>query len=136
MSEYTKQANAFATKYGVKLATIGEPEYKYHFSGDNQKRYVFKMKLSRGRKSYTFSFGQSINAGAEEPTMYDVLTCLQKYEVGSFEDFCSEFGYDTDSRTAEKTYKAVCREYEAICRLFPEIERGNEAFINEFSEIQ
>src|SRR5690606_35215363 len=25
------------------------------------------------------------------PTAYDVLACLQKYDVGSFEDFCSGF---------------------------------------------
>jgi hypothetical protein len=30
-------------------------------------------------------------------------------ENDSFEAFCSEFGYDTDSRTAERTYNA-CRD--------------------------
>ena len=52
------------------------------------------------------------------PTLYDVLTCLQKYDVGTFEDFCSEFGYDTDSRNAKKTYKAVVKEYDKMCSLF------------------
>lgn len=45
----------------------------------------------------------------EPPTEYDVLACLTKNEVGTFENFCSEFGYDTDSRTAKKTYKAVLK---------------------------
>ena len=54
----------------------------------------------------------------EAPTLYDVLACLQKYEVGTFEDFCSEFGYDNDSRTAKKTYKAVVKEYDKMCSLF------------------
>lgn len=54
----------------------------------------------------------------EAPTLYDVLACLQKYDVGTFEDFCSDFGYDTDSRTAEKTYKAVVKEYDKMCSLF------------------
>lgn len=58
----------------------------------------------------------------KEPTMYDVLTCLQKYDVGSFEDFCSEFGYDDDSRKAKKTYKAVVKEYDKVCSLFNEQE--------------
>lgn len=53
-----------------------------------------------------------------EPTLYDVLTCLQKYDVGTFEDFCSDYGYDTDSRTAFKTYKAVVKEFQAMERLF------------------
>jgi len=54
----------------------------------------------------------------KEPALYSVLACLQKYDVGSFEDFCSDFGYDEDSRTAEKTYKAVLKEWEAMERLF------------------
>jgi hypothetical protein len=125
---YQKQANQFATKNNIKLSFIGEPEYKKHFADDKGCRYVFKCKLSRKGKNYTFSFGQSINAGAEEPIMYDILSCLQKYDVGSFEDFCSEFGYDTDSRTAERVYKAVCKEFEAVDRLFNDI-------IDEFQEI-
>lgn len=52
------------------------------------------------------------------PTLYDVLACLQKYEVGTLEDFCSDFGYDNDSRTAKKTYKAVVKEYDKMCSLF------------------
>jgi hypothetical protein len=50
--------------------------------------------------------------------MYDVLACFQKYDVGSFEWFCANFGYSTDSITAHKTYKAVCKEYAAMQRLF------------------
>lgn len=71
-----------------------------------------------GRKSYTFTFGQSIAEGDRRPKMYDVLSCLQKYNCGTFEDFCYEFGYDTDSRKAERIYKAVCKEYKAVVRLF------------------
>lgn len=76
------------------------------------------MRLSRNRKTYTFDFGQSLADGSKTPTMYDVLACLQKYDLGSFEDFCHEYGYDEDSRRAERTYKAVCREYAAVERLF------------------
>jgi hypothetical protein len=53
-----------------------------------------------------------------KPTNYDILACLQKYDVGSFEDFCDNYGYDNDSRKAEKTYKAVCKEFEGMERLF------------------
>ena len=129
MTNYTAQAEKFAQKNGVKLSFIGEPEYKKHFASDKECRYVFKCRLSRGGKSYTFDFGQSINAGAEEPSLYDVLTCLQKYDVGTFENFCSEFGYDQDSRTAERIYKAVLKEFAGVERLFPDI-------IEELQEIQ
>jgi hypothetical protein len=56
------------------------------------------------------------------PTLYDVLACLQKYDVGMFEDFCSEFGYDIDSSRAKKTYIAVVKEYNKMCSLFTDEE--------------
>ena len=56
------------------------------------------------------------------PTAYDVLVCLTKYDVGTFEDFCSEFGYDTDSRSAKKTYKAVLKEYGNVCKIWNDSE--------------
>lgn len=56
------------------------------------------------------------------PAPYDLLTCIQKYDVGTFRDFCSEFGYDDDSRRAEQTYIAVCKEYQKVHRFFTESE--------------
>ena len=129
MTNYTEQAEKFAQKHGIKLTFIGDPIYKLYFADDKEQRYVFRCKLTRGGKSYTFDFGQSIISGAEEPTLYDVLTCLQKNEVGDFENFCGDFGYDEDSRKAEKIYKAVCKEFEAVDRLFSDI-------IEELQEIQ
>ena len=121
-TSYTAQAEHFATANKIKLSVIGDPEYKKHFPEDKQERYVFKLKLSCNKKTYTFNFGQSISAGTEEPTMYDVLTCLTKYDPNTFKDFCSEYGYNEDSRVAERTYKAVVKEYNAMQRLFnPEI---------------
>ena len=55
-----------------------------------------------------------------KPNAYDVLACFQKYDVGTFEDFCSEFGYDEDSRTAERIYIAVIKEYKDLTRIFTE----------------
>ena len=120
MNEYEKQANDFAKKYGVKIAVLNK-EYKKHFSYDDQKRWVFKLRLTRNKKQYTFEFGQSIAEGEMPPTIYDVLSCLQKYEIGTFQDFCSEFGYNDDSIRAYKTYKAVLKEYNAVNRLFGDV---------------
>lgn len=53
-----------------------------------------------------------------QPTAYDILTCLTKYDPGTFENFCCEFGYDEDSRTAERIYFAVQKEYAQLTRIF------------------
>lgn len=119
-SEYEIQAEQFAKNHGVKLHVL-ETSWGKYFPDDWQERYIFKLRLTRGRKSYTFTFGQSIAAGSQPPTMYDVLTCFTKSDPGTFEDFCDEFGYNTDSRTAERVYKAVCKEWKAVERLFGDV---------------
>lgn len=53
--------------------------------------------------------------------MYDILSCLTKYDPGTYKDFLQEFGYDEDSKRAEKMYKAIKREYSAVERLFGDI---------------
>lgn len=118
---YNKAAYLIANAIGLSMKILSS-EYKRHFVDDKQKRHVFKIRLSKGGKQYTFEFGQSIAEGNTEPTLYEVLACLTKHDPETFEDFCSEFGYDNDSRTAEKTYKAVCKEFNNIQRLFTEEE--------------
>ena len=126
-TDYEQQAIDFANKYGIKLEILGS-DYKSMWN-EKQRRTVFKLRLSRNRKNYTFEFGQSIAQGNNEPSMYDILACLTKYDTESFDDFCSSYGYDTDSRSAERIYKAVCKEYNAVERLFGDI-------LDELSEIQ
>lgn len=120
MEKYTEQANVFAKKNNVKLEVIDHDFGKY-FPDDEQGRDIYTMRLKRNGKQYTFKFGQSISNAGKEPTMYDVLATITKYDEGDFEDFCGEFGYSTDSRTAERVYKAVCKEYAAVQRLFGDV---------------
>lgn len=58
------------------------------------------------------------------PTAYDILACLQKYEVGSMDDFMAEFGYEIksvkDMTNFINTYNAVVKEYNDLCRIFTE----------------
>ncbi len=56
------------------------------------------------------------------PLAYDLLAAIQKSDVGTFRDFCGDFGYDTDSREAESTYRAVVKEWEKVQRFFTETE--------------
>ena len=163
MDEYTKQANDFINK----TQTEFEAEYLrngLHFDGDKDKRDIYKITLSRGGRTFSFEFGQSIvhsgkwtidfphkgyiggqgltdadkkqaycsyagygkfcsrNTDFEAPTAYCVLAAMTKYDPGTLEDFCSEFGYDSDSRKAEKIYKAVQNEYIQLCTLYSNAE--------------
>ena len=52
------------------------------------------------------------------PTAYDLLACIEKNDPGDFEEFCSSFGCDTDSRRAEDTWRAVVKEWQKVKRFF------------------
>lgn len=237
LSEYEVQANDFASKYGVSLKVISHRFGSMAWDKDGQKRNIFKLKLERGEKSYSFDFGSSVSDSCEKtivskwdalkesdsfevycgvkndklgyvsikfnltkenaslvsddqikewvvkfdiqmdlaitkydakkpkwehaynnskyrsenfvrsaiertikklqndtetvylnpkkevvsPSLYTVLSCLTKYDPGTFEDFCSDFGYDTDSRSAHKTYKEVIKEWNAVDSLFGDV---------------
>lgn len=125
---YQQQANEFAKKNGVKLI-INSSKYGNHFAGDEQKRFIFNCTLTRNGKKFTLDFGQSIAAEDTPPTMYDILSCLTKYNPETFEDFCGEYGYNTDSINALNTYKAVKREFNGVNRLFNDV-------LEELQEIQ
>lgn len=70
-----------------------------------------------------FDFWASI-AQPELRSEYDVLNAFNCFVSDaitgkdSFEDFCGEFGYDTDSRKAEKTHKACQRATDKLERIY------------------
>ena len=147
------------SKLDVKFLRNGK-----HFD-DDRYRDVYSITLSRGSRSFTFDYGQSViksqyyqdvnhkertytlDGGCRTgnysvtdikkyeaagntlklmkgtpPTAYDVLACLTNYDSGTLEDFCSELGYDIDSKKAEKTYNAVKEEFKNVCMLFSDEE--------------
>lgn len=63
------------------------------------------------------------------PNEYDILACLTKYNPDTLENFCSEFGYNPDSKKHTKIYEAVRDEYLNIIALF------NDAEMSELQEI-
>lgn len=52
------------------------------------------------------------------PDAYDILACLDVLHEDTFEDFCSSFGYDVDSRQALKIFKAAEKQDRALRKLF------------------
>lgn len=55
-------------------------------------------------------------------TEYDILSSLEKYDVGSMDEFKQEFGYEInnakDLTNFINTYNAVVEQYRDICRCF------------------
>lgn len=120
LNEYDEQARDFLNRNGLRL-TIGEGEIVKKW-GD--KRFAYKCRLYSGRKSYGFTFYDSVwnYKNNEEPTEYNILACLNGCDVGTFDEFCNEYDYfpinDSKSyKEAEETYKACKREYEGLKRI-------------------
>jgi hypothetical protein len=70
--------------------------------------------LHFGRQRMAVAFSQG-SAHFDPPKLADVLDCLASDASGlenarDFADWCAEYGYDTDSRKAERTYKAIKRQ--------------------------
>lgn len=78
------------------------------------------------RRSISFDFWNSLHdvQQGKSPTAYDVLACVSGdvYSPETFEDFCSEYGYDADSRKAEQTFKAVDKFARKLRAFFSESE--------------
>ena len=130
-SEYDKQAEKFLNETNTEFKAEFLKNGK-HFEDDTESRDIYKITLTRGERVYKFNFGQSINDsnGKTKPSTYDVLTCLTKNDPEDFKEFCLDFGYDEDSRKAERTYKAVVEEYKQVKMLWSDEE------IEKLQEIQ
>jgi len=121
MNEYDKQAVDFLKKTNTTLTTQFL-KHDTHFEGETTTRDIYEVKLQKNGKLFVFRFGQSVNNVGIAPSEYDILACLTKYDPGTFEDFCDNFGYDFDSRNAEKIYKAVLREWDNINTMYSDEE--------------
>lgn len=126
MSNYTEQAKNFLNETKSRLViTYVDTKANPNWKDDKACRNHYKCVLKHARKQYTFDFWDSIydTVNGIEPTEYDILSCLEKYPPeDTFEGFCREFGLDDDSISALKVYKAVCKEYSGLCRLYNEEE--------------
>lgn len=143
MDKYIKQAQDFLKKTGTKL-DIEYIGHGQHFEDDKETRDIYRFTIKREGRKYTAKFGQSIvhsgsssgpkdkryEGNRQAPSAYDILACLTKYDPGTFEDFCADYGYDPDSRKSERTYFAVQKEWDGVRRIWNEKEREELAEIN------
>ena len=132
-TDYQTQGNDFLKKNKITMTTVFL-EHKSYFRDEKETRDIYRVTLLKGRKKYSTKFGQSIikstGNGTYHPTAYDLLTCITDNDPGSFEDFCSAFGYDNDSRKAELTWKRVVKDWKAVSKFFSEEELAQLQDIN------
>jgi hypothetical protein len=107
-----KKVNVIA-EYGVKTDwdKLDEWQKKAH-------PYTVTLKYDKRQMTVPFFMGPALT---HEPTDKDVLPCLiADYSVidESFEDFCMNFGYDSDSRKAEKIYNQCKKNGKKLEKLF------------------
>jgi len=106
-------------------------QVKVNFRGDklsgwdknNRNNYLITVTNKETKQRITFEFWASIT-NPELEKEYDILNafyCFVSDAVSgseSFEDFCSNLGYDEDSRTAEKIYKACQRSLTKLEKIY------------------
>ena len=100
------------------------------FPGDNKatgNRYKYRITIKRNGKSYQFPFYDSINnyITNKRPNKYDVLLCIEKYEIyGDVWDFAEEYGYNISDHESynnvQRIYNACKTQYNKLLRLFGE----------------
>ena len=91
--------------------------------------YARKRRRIYDLQPYTARYNKIAKEFKEEkaeaiPTEYDILACLQTYDVGSMDDFMHEFGYEIkctqDMTNFINAYNAVVKEYNDVRRCFTE----------------
>lgn len=121
MTDYDKQAADFCAKYGltVKITRAQDntpPPWAYDggIQSPHGDKYIVSIRRKDSPRSLSFAFWGSYADTQEgkDPSVYHVLACTSSdiYTPETFAEFCSEYGYDGDSRKALATFKRCDRQ--------------------------
>lgn len=111
-----KSTSEFITENGISMKSeyADSNPNMTDFHGDH-----WKVIVKANGKRMTLHFSKGYGHNGKEPDVCEVISCLasdaSSLEGNDFESWCSDLGYDTDSRKAEKTYK-VCERQAAKLR--------------------
>jgi hypothetical protein len=107
----------FAQEHGITAIPV-QVESNPHMPEARDGSRHWKVTLRKGAARLTVPFTQG-SAHTKTPTAIDVLSCLASDAQSAdytFAEWCSELGFDADSRSAEKTFKAVKKQSAALRR--------------------
>ena len=124
MNEYVKRAKDFleACNAAMKITWIGCEINKN--LNDNIRRNVYRATIKTPKGVMCVKFWDSAynTERGVEPSAYDIIACLEKYDVGTIDNFVNEYGYEVndwaDVKRIQNTYNAVKRQYKSLCRCF------------------
>ncbi|HSA77207.1 MAG TPA: hypothetical protein VLE02_06665 [Nitrosarchaeum sp.] len=125
MSQITK------IKDSIKIRSVLKKQDKY-FDDDTESRNIYHVYVTYNKKTISFKFGDSIHntqMGIELDNESVLSTIVSDYYCpDNFSEFCSEYGYDEDSRKAEKTFRLCKLQSSKLHELFEDadIEKLNE----------
>lgn len=123
---FTRGERSFYVMFGQSINASGKyiikDPYIKNIFGNDENVTNDDLIYRRGQINIFSGYNGAVikNKNYAIPTPYDVLSSLQKYDVGTFKDFCDAFGYNDDSIIARKTYIAVVGEYKNVCMLWNE----------------
>ena len=126
MNEYVKQAKDFLKSCNatMKITKIGYEANKNWDENIYHNTYRATIKTPMGSMWVKFWDSVYNTERGIEPNEYDILTCLEKYDVGTIDDFVQEFGYEVnewaDVKRIQNIYNTVKCQYKSLCRCFTE----------------
>lgn len=120
MTAPTKTMAQFITENFVRMTCKPTDRNPNMHSSADMEHWRCTITHNGQRMVVTFSMGSGHNGA--EPTLATVLDCMASDASScdglTFEAWCRELDYDTDSRRAEHTYRAVVRQAKALRRVF------------------
>jgi hypothetical protein len=105
------QISEFIDKHNLKLTKVEYRDSNPNFDDSDMDHWTVTLK--HGRKQMSLPFSKGTGHHGREPELDEVLDCLisdaNSVRWENFEGFAANMGYDSDSRKAEKIYKACER---------------------------
>ena len=131
-TDYEAQAQAFLDQFGLRFRAVQHGDRCPPWCGEDEKGCChgdrYRVTISReGSGRLSFDFWNSVKdvQDGKEPTAYDVLACISGdiYTPEDFAEFCSEYGYDPDSRRAYQMFKRCDRFGKRLREFFDDEQR-------------
>jgi hypothetical protein len=106
----------FLTAYQIKATRVVRIANNPHMTSDQpMDHWSVRLRCHLCRRVLTVAFSMGIGHHGKAPTAAEVISCLADdassvENASDFADWCSELGFDEDSRKAKRTYDVCVRQ--------------------------